>query len=144
MYCRLIGFTNRRFRCAVNRRNGLRQKTLDALCTELVLLYLDGCAALLKAGDPAPGHQLQLALIIQLRRPTDGKFQPFPWEEDLVGGEENTVAADVDRLAGTCFLIRPVYSRSYSALPSQWESDPSFASQPNYSFGLQMLFAGTL
>jgi hypothetical protein len=48
----------------VNRRNKLRRKTLYALGAELVLLYFDRCAALLKAGNPATGYQLQLAFII--------------------------------------------------------------------------------
>jgi hypothetical protein len=91
---------------AVNRRNLLRRKTLHTLRAKLVLLYLDCRTALLKAGDPASGHQLQLTLIVQLGRPTDGEFKSFSREEDLIRGEENTVATDVHSLTSTFFLIR--------------------------------------
>jgi hypothetical protein len=82
----------------------LKGKTLRALGAEFVLLNLYCGAALLETCDTPSGYQLQLALVVQLSGPTDRKFEPLAGNEYLVGCEQHTVAANVDRLAGTFFV----------------------------------------
>jgi len=66
-------------------------------CSKLILLDLDGRATFFKASNPAFGYQLQLAAVVELRRPANRELEPFAWDQRLIGSEQYTVTADVNR-----------------------------------------------
>jgi len=74
-------------------------------CPKLVLLDLDGRATFFEASYPAFCHELQLAAIVEFRRPANGELEPFPWNQRLIGSEQYTVTADVNRGANAFFRL---------------------------------------
>ena len=80
---------------------------------ELVLLNLDGGAALLEADHFAARDQLQSALIIELRRPTDRQFQLSSRRQEVTGAEQHAGAGNIDgpavsRVFGAAFVEHAV------------------------------------
>jgi len=69
------------------------------------MLDLQGSLAWLEAHHPAPRHEFQRAIIIELRRPTHGDLNRPAGEEYMLGSEENASAADIDRLPLASFLV---------------------------------------
>jgi len=81
-----------------------RRSLARARRTELVLVNLDGSPAGLATNHAAARDQLEGDGTIELRRPTDGQFQPPARKQILVGGEQDSVAAHIDGLAETNFV----------------------------------------
>jgi len=70
-----------------------------ALSAKFVLLDLKGELAFGVARYAAARDQVQEALFIQLRRPTDGNFEPRAHRQIVVRGKQDARAADVERFA---------------------------------------------
>jgi hypothetical protein len=86
-------------------KSQLHGKTSRALGSELVLLNLNGCPSLLQARDTSARDQFQMALVVQLRRPTDRNLEPLARKENLICREEDAVAADVYCLTSPFLVI---------------------------------------
>jgi hypothetical protein len=56
------------------------------------------------ANDASPRDQLQSRIPVQFGRPTDRKFDPSTRQKWSFGREQDTVAADVDRIAHAGFI----------------------------------------
>jgi len=78
------------------------------LRSELVLLNLDGGAALFEADHFAARDQLQSAFIIELRRPTDRQFQLSPGYQQVIGAEQHPGAGNIDGSA-----VAPVFGAAF-------------------------------
>src|SRR5580698_3537548 len=72
---------------------------------ELVLMYFNRGPALLGANHAAARHQFQGNLAVQLRRPANADLQTPSREQVTIRGEQNPVAAHVDRHSHTALAF---------------------------------------
>lgn len=78
---------------------GTSRRRQRRLRPELVLLNLHRSASILEAHHASASHQLQGALIVELRGPAYRQFQPAAWQQNMLGSEQHTGAGNIDRLA---------------------------------------------
>src|SRR5258708_31016039 len=67
-------------------------------------MNFDRRLAFFASNHPPSSYQLQRHCAVQLRGPTDGKLQTPAWQQVLIRGEQNAVAAHVDGFPKTHFV----------------------------------------
>jgi hypothetical protein len=68
---------------------------------EFVLVDLDGGGPLIGAHHTPAGDQFQRYGAVELRRPANGDLQTLAWQQVPICGEQNAVAAHVERLSNS-------------------------------------------
>lgn len=77
-----------------------RLKSARSLCTEFVLLYLNGGTTVLVTDNSSLGHQFQGTGAVQLRGPTNCQLQAFAGKQEVFGSEQHAAAAHIN--SGAC------------------------------------------
>ena len=94
-----------------------RLERTDALCPKLVLLNLQRQIPPVLARDTAAGDKIEQTLFVQLCRPANGHFKARPHGKFMIGGEQHTGTADIQRFTRSLNDLRSLAQRLISDLP---------------------------